>query len=86
MAKYEVIIARSAKKQLRDILLPWKVRIQKAIELLEEDPFLGEKMRGEFQGTYKIHVWPYRVFYNVQQKARRIEVTGVRHRGATRYR
>ena len=85
MAAYEVVVPRDVQKQIHSIPLPWQARIERAIDLLAYNPFLGEKMRGEFKEKRKIRVWPYRIFYYICKQDKRILVVEVQHRGSTGY-
>ena len=79
--KYKIIIRNKAQKNLLKIPFPWKLRIAKAIDLLEDDPFLGEKMWGRFKNCFKIRIWPYRIVYEVIKNKRLIYIRRIDHRG-----
>lgn len=79
--KFKVDIPKSAKKSLKKIPLPWRERITRAIDDLENNPFYGEKMWGKLSGRRKIIIWPYRIIYTVDEKARQVKVLNIGHRG-----
>lgn len=85
MNRYEVVIPFRVKKQIREIPLPWRERVGRMIELLEENPLLGEKMKGDFADRWKIRVWPYRVFYRIDKQIKIITLVAVKHRGSAGY-
>lgn len=85
MASYGVIVARKAEKQLRDIPLPWRERITQAINLLGENALYGKKMRGIYAGRRKMRVWPYRIYYRIEERRKLVSVLEVRHRGGSGY-
>jgi mRNA-degrading endonuclease RelE of RelBE toxin-antitoxin system len=85
MADYEVVVPRDVHKQIRSISLPWRARIERAIDSLASDPFLGGKMKGEFKEKRRIRVWPYRIFYYIHKQDKVILIVEVQHRGGTRY-
>lgn len=71
---YAIKIREKAEKDLLKIPLPWQERIRDAIDVLELDPFYGEKMWGEFANCRKIKVWPYRIIYEIKKKERIIYI------------
>jgi mRNA interferase RelE/StbE len=78
--KYEVVISESVKKALISIPLPWRERIMKAIDLLAENPFMGEKLWGKLQGKRKIRIHPYRIIYEIDKRKRIIIILETGHR------
>jgi len=71
------------KKALKEIAaLPHKeqARIILAMDNLREDPFVGKKLRGEFDGAWSLRVWPYRIMYTISQKTVTVTVLRVGHR------
>ena len=78
--RFEVHVAKSIQKDLAKIPKPWQERVIKVIDLLEREPFYGEKMLGKLKNNYKIRVWPYRIIYKVNKKARVVEIVEVGHR------
>jgi mRNA-degrading endonuclease RelE of RelBE toxin-antitoxin system len=85
MERYDVKVPKQPEKQIRDIHLPWRDRIKRAIDFLAQDPFAGGKMKGEFEGRRKLVVWPYRIFYCVLKDQKVIVILKVKHRGSAGY-
>ncbi|MDA1337521.1 MAG: type II toxin-antitoxin system RelE/ParE family toxin [bacterium] len=85
MEIYEVEIPKRVQKQLQAVPLPWRDRIKRAITLLEEGAFEGEKMHGIYMGSRKIRVWPYRIYYRVDKSKKMVFILEVKHRGSTDY-
>ncbi len=84
-ARYIVYISKSIRKSLLHIPSPWSGRIEKAINMLEEDPCYGEKMIGSLKGKRKIRVWPYRIVYEADLKKKIIIIVEIGHRGSVSY-
>lgn len=82
---YPVEIRNKAKKNLKKIPFPWKQRIRRAIDRLEEDRFYGVKMKGEYAGSYKIIIWPYRILYVIKEEEKLAYVWQIQHRGSVGY-
>ena len=78
--KYKVVIRKKAEKNLKKIPLIWSVRIIKALDVLEINPFYGEKLWGELTGCYKIKVWPYRIIYRVIENKKIVHIQRIDHR------
>ena len=51
-----------------------------ALDALEEDPFIGKKLSGEFQGIRSFRVWPYRILYEIKKKELFVFVIRIAHR------
>ncbi|MBI4138501.1 MAG: type II toxin-antitoxin system RelE/ParE family toxin [Candidatus Wildermuthbacteria bacterium] len=85
MDRYEIEIPKRVAKQIRSIPLPWRNRIWRAMDLLREKPFLGERMQGEYADIMKLKVWPYRIFYIVFSSQRKIVIVRAKHRGSVEY-
>ncbi len=85
MARYHIDVVKSAKKSLAKIPLPWLFRIKQAIDGLQDDPYLGEKMDGNMKNKRKIRVWPYRIIYIVEENIKYIKIMEIEYRGHTSY-
>jgi mRNA-degrading endonuclease RelE of RelBE toxin-antitoxin system len=75
----QIIFTRTAEKSFLKLPLVAKKKIEKGIEKLSQDP-LGEKLRGEFEGQFKLYAWPYRVIYIFSAKEDIITIIEVEHR------
>lgn len=78
MAK--VIFTKTAEKSFLKLPPSAKKRIDKAIGKLSQDPLVGEKLRGEFSGQYKLHAWPYRLIYIFSSQENVVIVVEVEHK------
>lgn len=78
--KYKIVVSISIKKALASIPLPWRQRVIAAIDLLAENPFIGEKLWGRLQGKRKIKIHPYRIIYEIDKKGRIIIILETGHR------
>ncbi|MFA6376741.1 MAG: type II toxin-antitoxin system RelE/ParE family toxin [Candidatus Paceibacterota bacterium] len=78
--KYKVIVPNSVRKTLATIPLPWRMRIMEAIDLLSENPFMGEKLWGKLLGKRKIRIHPYRIIYEIDKMNRIIIILETGHR------
>lgn len=58
-----VVVTKQAEKSFLKLPYSSQKKISKAIDKLIQNPLSGEKLKGEFEGQYKIYAWPYRVIY-----------------------
>lgn len=78
---YEIVFARSARKDLQKLSNLEINRILKKIELLEFDPRPHgcEKLKGE-DNLLRIRAGNYRIIYKVSDKNKLIDISLIRHR------
>ena len=81
MAKYEIEVSATAKRQLRRLNLVDKIKILKRVRGLAEDPRPpgSRKLRG-YTDVYRIRVGQYRVLYSVEDHKLVIILLKVGHR------
>ncbi|MBI1984609.1 MAG: type II toxin-antitoxin system RelE/ParE family toxin [Candidatus Wildermuthbacteria bacterium] len=85
MERYRIVIAGPAGRNLKKIPLPWRMRIQRALDEICEDPYHGQKMKGHLSDRRKIKVWPYRILYRILELDKVVEVVEIGHRGSMEY-
>lgn len=78
--EYHIRFAPKAEKDLAKIKARDRVRILLALHGLEESPFSGKKLKGEFSGLYSARVWPYRIIYAVYKKELLVLIIRIGHR------
>jgi len=58
------------------------LRVLKAIrDVLSQDPFVGKRLKGEFEGVFSLRVGDYRVLYEVNAIEELVKLLMVEHRG-----
>lgn len=77
---FQVILTKRAEKDLKKIAKIYHTKIGKSIDLLASNPFLGEKMTGDFEGSYRIKIPPIRIVYvpDLENKIIQIKLIGQR--------
>lgn len=55
-------------------------RVDDAIQLLRENPFIGKQLDGDLEGAWTVRVWPYRIIYTIQKEIVTVTVLRVGHR------
>lgn len=76
----KVALSEDAIKQYNKLPKNAQVKIKKKLTSLEQDPYAGKKLAGEFKDFWSIRGWPYRIIYEINEKAKRVEVHKIRHR------
>ena len=81
MPQYEIVFARSARKELQALSHTIAARILKKVELLALNPRPSgcKKLRGH-SNLWRIRVGEYRVIYSIDDDNRAVDVSVVRHR------
>lgn len=81
MSDYSVTFARSARKELEALPIPYIERIVARIEALISEPRPRDckKLQGE-ENLWRIRIGDYRVVYAVYDEKRIIDIIAVRHR------
>jgi mRNA interferase RelE/StbE len=80
VAKYKIVFAPTAEKQLFKLPQPTRVRLAHAISKLVLDPYLGKPLKGELREYRSYRVGDYRVIYFIRNRKIQIEIIRVVHR------
>jgi mRNA interferase RelE/StbE len=80
-AKYSILFARSARKELEALPPPIAVRVLQRIENLEREPRArgSKKLEGSVD-LWRVRVGDYRIVYSVNDSKQIVDVIAVRHR------
>lgn len=78
---YQVNILNSAKKDLKKLDKRFQKKTIIILRLLQENPFLGIKMEGQYKGWFKIKIPPLRIVYSIDFKTKTIWVRAIGFRG-----
>ena len=81
MAEYRITFARSARKELYQLSADFTERVLQRIELLSENPRPAgvTKLKGQ-RNLWRLRVGDYRVIYSIDDTARTVDVSIIRHR------
>lgn len=77
---YQVILSRSAEKDLNKVDTKFKPHIFAALFDLRKNPYLGKKLKGKFQDYYSLRLGIYRIIYRIYKKELNILVIRIGHR------
>jgi mRNA interferase RelE/StbE len=78
--EYNLVFKASAAKEFRDLPAEIKRRIETALDTLRENPRSVGVVKLQNEDIYRIRVGDYRVVYQINDSAKLIVVTRVRHR------
>ena len=78
---FQIKLNNRATKELRRLDKRYFLKVSTFIDLLKENPLLGEKMAGEFQGSYRIKIPPLRIIYTPDFKNKIIWIKAIGFRG-----
>ncbi|MGD0128820.1 MAG: type II toxin-antitoxin system RelE/ParE family toxin [Terriglobia bacterium] len=83
---WRVALAGPAQKSLKGIPSNDRVRIRRAIDKLEANPFVGDvrKLKGGQEG-FRRRVGDWRIFFDVYSDEHRVIVTAIERRTSTTY-
>lgn len=83
---WELHIDDKVYKVLKKIPQSETKKITQAIRALPDNPYAGDlrKVRGE-EGTWRRRIGEYRIFYEVHQHERRIDIRWVERKGSNTY-
>jgi mRNA interferase RelE/StbE len=77
---YVVMLSSSARKTLEHANPDMHDRLVKCMKSLETDPLAGKALRGDLKGYYSIHVWPFRIVYQIAGSLLTVYVISIGHR------
>ena len=81
---YEVFISHEAEKYYKKQDKDTKRRLNKCIDNLRSEPFLGlhiKRLHGELEGKYRYEVGGLRIVYEVNTKNKTVEIKAIKSRG-----
>lgn len=76
----EIIFTITAQKSFLKLPKTAQRKIEKGIEKLTQDPLAGEKLKGEYEGQFKLYAWPYRIIYIFTPEENLITIVEIEHR------
>ncbi len=86
---WAIELSSAAEKDLKRLPRDRQVRIERAIDELEEDPFAGDvkALQGpEWKGRYRKRVGPYRIIFTIDRKTLAVAVSAILIRSEKTYR
>lgn len=75
-----VVLSKNARKDFEKLPKPDQAKVKKKLVFLGQNPSVGKKLSGELEGVRSLRAWPYRIFYEINDKEKRVEVHKIKHR------
>lgn len=75
-----LVINKKANKDISKLPLLIQNRIDKAFDLIKENPICGAKLHGELVGYYKFRVGDYRIVYIFDKANKTVTIVKIEHR------
>ena len=83
--KWEVVVEKGAAKRLQRFPESDRKRVAAALVEMESDPFFGDIVKLKGIAGFRRRVGAYRILFDLNLDARRIEVTDIARRTSTTY-
>jgi mRNA interferase RelE/StbE len=82
VSEYEILFARSARRELEALDASLATHIYYKIEFLSKEPRPrgSKKLRGTARALWRMRVGDYRIIYEVSDQRRIIDIVAIRHR------
>lgn len=74
----KIEFSNPAKKFFQKAKRSDKLKVVKKIEILKEDPLIGKKLKGEFEGKRSFKAWPFRIIYQAEKDI--VYILAIEHR------
>lgn len=78
---YNVFVHKPAAKKIDRLPRNLKGRILKLLDLLSKQPYLGKRLRGELQGSFRLRLGDYRIIYDISESDKKVIVHAIGSRG-----
>lgn len=76
----KVALSEDTQKKYKRLPRNAQTKINKKLIALQQNPYSGKKLTGEFSDFWVVRAWPYRIIYEINERAKRIEIHKIRHR------
>jgi len=77
---YQIVLRKSAAKELNNLENKYQVKVALALTVLSENPYAGKKLDGDLAGLYSYRIWPMRIVYAIYKDRLMIHVFRIAHR------
>ncbi len=77
---YAIVVKKRAEKEIAALPQKGQKRIMDAFDILRQNPFVGKKLEGNYEGAWTFRVWPYRIIYTINRQLLIVEVLRIVYR------
>ena len=78
---YSVFVHKPAAKKINKLPHNLKEKILKGLDLLATQPYLGKRLQGEFEGSWRLRIGDYRLIYDISESGKKVIVHAIGSRG-----
>lgn len=77
----KIVLSPLAAKKYKRIGSKEQPKVDRKIDLLSKNPFLGKALQGEYKGEYSLRAWPLRIIYTFDSSQHVIQIIDIDFRG-----
>lgn len=77
----KIVLSPLAVKKYKRIGSKEQPKVDRKIDLLSENPFLGKALQGEYKGEYSLRAWPLHIIYTFDSSQQVIQIIDIDFRG-----
>lgn len=78
--KWRVVFARTAEKELAKLSSQTRLRVGRAIRLLEDNPVPPSAKRLKGRAEFRLRIGDYRVLYTLEHESCELTISAIGHR------
>ena len=76
-----IVLSPLAVRKYKRIGTKERPKVNRKIDLLSKNPFLGKALQGEYKGIYSLRAWPLRIIYTFDPPEQIIQIVDIDYRG-----
>jgi mRNA-degrading endonuclease RelE of RelBE toxin-antitoxin system len=76
-----IILSPQAVKKYKTIGVKDRSKVERKINLLAKNPYLGKTLQGELKGEHGLRAWPLRIIYSIDREKKIIYILNIDYRG-----
>ena len=80
MQTHNVVLKKTAQKDLKKVDKRYKARVYEALRLLAYEPYWGKSLMGDLAGFYSLRIGLYRIIYKIFKNELVVFVIAIEHR------
>lgn len=77
----KIVLSPLAVKKYKRIGSKQRPKVDRKIDLLSKNPFLGKALQDEYKGEYSLRAWPLRIIYTFDSSQQVIQIIDIDFRG-----
>ncbi len=78
--QFKVVIRKKTQRNLEKIDAKYRLKVLAAFVELSNNPYVGKKLKGEYEGQWSYSIWPFRIIYQIKNKELIVLIIRIGHR------